>query len=96
MSDIEEFRSPWDEHLLKVDHVVFGIPYKDGTEVTRIECAESNNSIYEFPALILWIFYLNTATEFENIALGIIKTFQRENTKNKTRDKKKIYRGRVE
>ncbi len=49
MSDIEdEFRSPWDEHPLKGDHIVFGIHYKDGSQVKRVECNDRKRVCSEF------------------------------------------------
>lgn len=46
------FRSPWDEYSLKGDHIIFGATYKDGSKIQRIECAESNHSLYGIPPII--------------------------------------------
>lgn len=87
----DKFGSIFDQCTLDEDQMVGGQHFRKGQIISRIETAEFNNALHQFPALIVWKLYLDMALESQAEALDIASLFKRKLQKSKTKNKKRIY-----
>jgi hypothetical protein len=59
--------------------------------IARIEIAEVDNSIYQFPAFMVWKLYVEMAKNAESRAIKLSGEFKSERISQQSADKKKIY-----
>jgi hypothetical protein len=89
MEDVMD--SIWDTARVLGNQTIWGVEVKDGAVVERIETAEFHNSLFQFPAIILWKLYIKMAKEFEADATTFCTRFESKFLNRRTPDKKKIY-----
>lgn len=89
MSDIAD--KIWETFVVSGNHSLWGLGIKDGAVAERIEVAEFNNSIYQFPAFNTWKLYLTMAKAGEAQAAELSKKFESTLLPQRSVDKKKIY-----
>ncbi len=83
--------SIWERFTVSGNHVVNGVHIADGSNVVRIEVAEFNNCIYQFPAFMPWKLYVKMATQAEYQAKELCMEFKTNLSPKRSIDKKKIY-----
>ncbi|QMT62077.1 hypothetical protein [Legionella sp. PC997] len=87
----EQFGPVQDVFLVKGDQFLLNQFITDGTIINRLEVAEYDHVFYQFPALIIWKFYLEMASDDETKAFAVSQSISRTLQKERTKDKKKIY-----
>jgi hypothetical protein len=86
--DIEKI---WERFAVSGDQTAWGLDFKDGAIAERIEVAEFDNCIYQFPAFIPWKLYVSMAKQAEAHASELSCKFESKLLPQRTIDKKKIY-----
>lgn len=87
----EQFGSVQDVFSAKGDQFLLNQFITDGTIISRIEIAEYDHALYQFPALVIWKFYMEMASDDEAKASEISQLISRIPQKERTKDRKKIY-----
>jgi len=91
MSESDTIDKIWEKFTALGNQTVWGLDIKDGAVAERIEIAEFNNCIYQFPAFTPWKLYVAMAKEAEMRAVEFSIKFESKLLPQRSVDKKKIY-----